>query len=471
MFALFWFKFVPTGHIFYTHDLERDHSFISDITPAERVEIEDGQARIMGDPAYFTLRVPRPFRIATVILRYKFPSEKLDIMELGILADSLNWRYRTKPVENKMIDHLSLVWNRIEEDGSLLLQRENKYDSLEEFMNTPPSGEEIALYNYDWDKKYSLPGYEPDQENSSIRAPLRGSYQFYTYIKEEPLNVEFKFWDINENEEKDDFTINLYYEDKLISSKDVQGDGIEEDTGEINILGQAGFDIQDLAEGVYRIEVAANDDIITERIDSQQSKISFRGNLKLAKTDILKGDFEGVYPLKLYTDGLEVHAKTIHPSSRQSLSINEDRQVLNIEETYKKFSQEIEPGAGKKSNIGIEKSGLILNSDGVFSFTADSLFNPGFKKLRSARSLTDNINYILADYQSGEKDNGWQVKEIKFDLGSAYSEDNKYKFLVSVPGLENDDDIDDGVVIEEIKVELEGETVPEVLMRKLEIRN
>lgn len=470
MFALFWLKFVPGGYISYTHDLEGENNFISDITPAGRVVEEDGRVKIVGDPAYFFLRTPRPFRTATITLKYRFSAEDSEVMELGILADNINWRYKTKPVENKIIDRLFLVWDKIERNGDVLLQKQKKYASPEDFLDNPPPGEEIALYNYDWNKSYLLKDYEAVKEGARINIPFQGSFQFYTYIKEEPLDVEFKFWDVNENEERDDFSINLYHRNKLISSKNISGDGVQEDTGEANSLGRAGFNIRDLTEGVYKVEVHANDDIITEGINSRQQKISFQGDLQLAKPEIPGIDVEELYPFQLHTDSAQISAKTVHPASLQSLVINgEEGEMLKIEETYKKFSRSIEPSSDEENSISIKKPGVILSGDGVFSFDPDSLFNPDFNKLRSERVADGEIKYVLAGYQEGGKEGKWKKKKVRFDLGSAYSEDGKYKFLLSVPGLENDDGIDDHVVVDEIKVELKGYSIPEILKRKLKI--
>ncbi len=50
---------------------------------------------------------------------------------------------------------------------------------------------------------------------------------------------------------------------------------------------------------------------------------------------------------------------------------------------------------------------------------------------------------------------------VEFDLRGAYREDGKYTFLISAPGLNPNDALDDYLEIEEIKVELKGKTLIE----------
>jgi hypothetical protein len=81
--------------------------------------------------------------------------------------------------------------------------------------------------------------------------------------------------------------------------------------------------------------------------------------------------------------------------------------------------------------------------------------------------VEEEMEYVLTDYKKWSRQGEWKVKETAFDLGSAYSEDGKYRFLISIPGLKEDDDIDDYVIIDEIKIELKGDSILEILKRKL----
>ncbi|MCX6796691.1 MAG: hypothetical protein NTW06_04320, partial [Candidatus Falkowbacteria bacterium] len=148
---LLYMGIVPSGKITYDTDFKNDNFFIKKLTPAERVDeikrnvppslfqsFGEASQKIIGDPVYFSLRTPRRFNSANIEIKYKNNSE-LPIIETGVLVDKIVWRYNTKPIENRVIDQLSVKWNMIKSGETIFLQREKKYKSVEEFLkNLPP---------------------------------------------------------------------------------------------------------------------------------------------------------------------------------------------------------------------------------------------------------------------------------------------------------------------------------------------
>jgi len=61
----------------------------------------------------------------------------------------------------------------------------------------------------------------------------------------------------------------------------------------------------------------------------------------------------------------------------------------------------------------------------------------------------------LAKYESPQEEDGWKINSAEFNLDQAYQEKGKYSFLISIPGLKADDDINDGLEIGDIRVDLE----------------
>src|SRR3989339_1448939 len=89
---LLYMGIVPGGRIVYSTDLDGDDFFIGKLTPTERVQYEEGAVAIIGDPAYFNLRTPRPFDLAILTLKYRRPKVNggFDpIIEAGVLADKV----------------------------------------------------------------------------------------------------------------------------------------------------------------------------------------------------------------------------------------------------------------------------------------------------------------------------------------------------------------------------------------------
>ncbi|MCK4554646.1 hypothetical protein KAU19_06855 [Candidatus Parcubacteria bacterium] len=493
---LLYMAVVPSGKISYTYDFTKDSYFIKKLTPEERVKpIVGGKQTIIGDPVYFALRTPRRFNKARLTLKYRHNKDTecpighsvsgcIPVIEAGILVDKTIWRYNLQPIENRIIDELAMAWNVINENGIMLLQREKKYNSINDFLNnisvkiSENQWSEIALYNYNLKQEFLLADYAPINnaaetniegeipESSLQYLSLRGPYQFYTYIKSEDFDFIFSFYDLNKNQDSDPIDLHLYYDNQLIDSKHLDDDGITDDSGALADERSVEFHLANLPEGVYKIELRVNDDIITKSITTKQQKMAFINKLWLADG--------GNNDINLYTDSKLINAQTVNPGSLQTIKIISSAPsaaaalgAINIDQTYKQFSATVSSSTTK---LTLEKDDMILSGSGVFSFSRDSLINPNFKKVDSYLDIDNNgINYVLAKYDLPMEENatpnlpkgnsggqGWKIAFAEFDLTKAYREDNKYSFLISIPGLRADDDMDDWIEIDEISIDLEG---------------
>jgi len=478
---------VPSGKISYSYDfskakVEQDSWFIQKLTPEERVELSDkAPAKIFGDPVYFALRTPRRFNKAKLTLKYRHGRRDLQIspsmtpiIEAGVLVDKIIWRYDLQPIENKIIDELSKTWQVIKDKGVMLLQRKeleetkslserlSLFSSIDEFSLNLPARNEIALYNYQLDQEFLLADYQAEElssgypELSSVPA-LRGPWQFYTYINNEILDFQFSLEDINKNKDSDPVDLQVYYRGELIDSQHLADDGIAEDNNQVSQEREMELKLANLPEGAYKIELRANDDIVTKKIITKQSKLAFINRLWLLDSS----DNE----IELYTDSRLINAQTINPGSLQTIKIfgpltsSLPPLELKLGETYKQFSATT---LGDENLLVIAKDDVIIAGDGVFSIDAKSMINPQFKKVTAGFDADkQGINYILTKYNTPIEADGWQVAQAEFDLSRAYREFYKYNFIISIPGLKADDDIDDYIEISEIKIDLEGTTLLE----------
>ena len=137
---------------------------------------------------------------------------------------------------------------------------------MEDFLNNLPDPKEIALYNYNLNFDYLMPDYKPAGKETEINYPLRGDYQFYSYLKNEDLDLIFSFEDLNKNKGGDPVDLSLYYKNKLIDSRRLDDDGVTSDGGEKNAERELRLKNSGLPEGIYKIEVKTGDDIVTTKI-------------------------------------------------------------------------------------------------------------------------------------------------------------------------------------------------------------
>lgn len=444
VFWLLWQAVVPSGQISYTYDFKQANYFIKPLTPKERVrEPLAGEQKITGNPVYFALRTPRTFDRAKVTVSFKNP-DNLPLLELGVLADNKVWRYQMAPLENLALDRLMEKWTTIRDSETILLQRNKKFSSIDDFLSHQPPAGEIALYNYQLPLEFRLDVYRPGEVTTTIAVPIRGAYQFYTYLDNEALDYTFTVVDLNQNETADPVTLKLYRDQVELAKSDLPDDGLAGDVGVSSAARSLTLMVPDLAAGVYKIELTANDDIITRRIETKQKKLSFINRLWLA--DGAKT------PLSLYTDSLKIIGQTINPGSLQKIQVGRDD--LSLTETYRQFAIDNQAGL---TEVGIKKSDLIISGDGLFSFSKNQFFNPDRQKFSNRLDLDKRkVNYVLVKYQPPSNAGGWQVASAEFDLKNAYREFYKYNFIISIPDLSAEDQMMDSLVIKEIRVDLTG---------------
>lgn len=454
LFWLGWLKVVPTGEITYTLNSGNRSDHLGVLKPNDRLASgTSDMITIIGNPVYFTLRPPRPFETVDFTIKYK-NSSKLPLIEAGILADGKLWRYKTEPIENHALDQMSISWDTIKENDLMLLQKEIKYKSIKEFLDKPPAFSEVAIYNYDFKNKYEIVDYQASDAIQDI-GNFKGAWQFYTYIKDEILDVNVSFRDINLDNNLDTIELFLYYGGKVVDSRVIDDIFVgKEGTGEEVDAGSVGFELSDMPEGIYKVELRAGGDIVSH-IRSKQSKLSFIGEIALNE--------EGKN-FDIYTNSRKIQITTDNPGSLQDVGIvkmyspnSSFADVLKINETYRQFESKRLEGI---SDIKLEKDGVIISGDGTFAFNEEALFNPEIRKIDGETfSKEDNIGYIIARYDFPKWQNNWQMATAKFDLTKAYQEDGKYGLMISIPGLRADDDIADHLEIGEISVKFRGKSL------------
>lgn len=448
VFWLGWQYVVPSGQAVYVKDFKHYNDFVGNLTPADRLS---GQ-KIVGNPVYFSLRVPRRFESAQLTVKFKNP-DNLPVIEAGVLKDKRVWQYDLRPLENVAIDNLLKSWSVLWEDDIMLLQREKKYGSLKDFLAQPPLVSDIAVYNYDYRPDFILSDYQPAREARTICRPLLGAYQFYTYIKNEDLSFDFSFQDLNKNNDSDPVDILVYYQDQQIAEEKLADDGSMDRSLKLFLA--------DMPEGAYKVSVRANNDIVTRTIATKQSKIAFINRLNLASAP------EVSCGRNFVTDSRKIQATTMLASSLGQVKIHQligsaFSEILDINETYRQF--ETSQNLPTLSEVIAPSDGISFSGDGLFAFSEEEFFNPQIKKVDRNFS-PEGVNYVLARYAPPIKNDDWLLAMANFDLTNAYKEKGKHSLMISIPGLKADDSIEDGVEIGEIRFELKGTSLLEKIKK------
>jgi hypothetical protein len=346
-------------------------------------------------------------------------------------------------------------WSVLWEDDVMLLQREKKYSSIKDFLKSKPQASEVAVYNYDYQTDFTLKNYRPAQATSTICRPLLGAYQFYTYIKDEELSFDFSFQDLNKNNDSDPVDVLVYYQDQQIAEEHLADN--DSSSRSLKLF------LADMPEGVYKVSVRANNDIVTRTITTKQSKLAFINRLDLASAP------EVSCGRNFVTNSRKIQAMTTLAGSLGEIKIhqiigNAFSEILNVDETYKQF--ENLQSLPALSEVVVPSDGITFSGDGLFAFSENQFFDPRIKKANRNFSA-EGVNYVLARYVPPSEKDGWLVATANFDLTNAYKEKGKHSFMVSIPGLRADDSVNDGVEIGEIKFELKGRDVWEKIKKMI----
>ncbi len=442
-----WQAAAPLGTMSYRTDFKDHDYFISRLTPLDRIlDPKAGvQPTIIAEPVYFSVYTPRPFDQAKVTVDYNGDPA---FMELGVRRDPIVWNFERKTIASKLLDSLAIDAGTIREGNLLLWQRTRKYDSVADFFSRPPARSAIAAYNVPLDIPYAPAEYSPLERTRGLDVGLRGTYTMNTYSAGDAMAFDFLVRDINGQKDPDPITALVYRGDELVASVTLEDDGgaLKQETSARHVKLSTGR----LTAGVYRIEFRASDDIVTDRLSTAQRQLSLAGRIWLAEA--------GRSRLKLYTDSARLDVQTTNPASRQTLAFGEKN--IHLDRTYQQVTSLVGDYSRRPRPITVVRDDITLAGDGVFAFSEGELLNPSVHPLPVNESVVPaGIDYVIASYDTDPANH-----TATFDLSGAFRPKGAYSFMIAIPGVEK---MPGGVTIRSVRVDFSGQTLWEIIRRKL----
>jgi hypothetical protein len=441
---------VPSGVITYSSDFSKSTGFIYNLTPQERINDSGDNVKITADPVYFSLYYPRQFQEAQIKLKYKWENVDNQVLEMGFLADKDLWQYQLQPLENTILERAIKNWYLSQDDNLMFLQKNKNFNSLNEFLQSDFSRNNTAVYNLNTKElnisEFNLPQEEvEDIQAYTIEQNLVGHHQFYIYHPGDDLSVNIKVQDLNENDKEDEIEMILFYQDQAIAKESLSSI-VSLESKEISELEDLSLELSDLSEGLYKVQIKVSDDIIIKQIKTSSNRLAFINNIYLGTSN---------NNLRLYTDSTSLKATTIKSGSLQTLGFAGAR--FELASTYKQHYFQSDLSAKDAwQEIDLKKGNLKLSNSAMFSFDKELAFNPEMINLDDNSNLT-NIDYIIADYKAVKKEGEWRVATTQVDLSRAYSEDNKYNFMFSLPNFSYKSN--SALVIDSIDISLKGKNI------------
>lgn len=424
------------------------------LTPLERVSEPintDGitYRNLTSQLVYFNVPIAKGSE--KILVETKFQDNFPEKQKFMIGAkDQEYWHYSSNLIYNPTIEELMEKYP-YESNGEFVLIQLNddepNYD-LNDFINpqnnVPPTklstNENITI------PEFTIPNYQ--QLDMEINTALRGTQVFYVYIKDNfALNVEKRDlnWYSKEESGDDILGINLYdFNDNLISSVSIADDGEDgknPDKAEKNKQSGSLY-ISELDEGIYKLELKSNDDILITKITINQRKLVLSNKAFLAQSSVYFNNFEK--PSTIYFEtptNTELTAQTYHSLAIQEIKV--DNESLKIKKINTPASMTFEP-SNKLHVLTSKRNDIIIKGPKYFSFTEDSYFDPfpsGKVPYKDDIGyLENNADFVLVKYNPTDNinsENKWKTASTTFNLkdNSVYIKDNKLSLLFNTPHL------------------------------------
>jgi hypothetical protein len=419
----------------------------------------DGKLVMLADPLYFSVFSPRPFSKVELEIVFKpYLGSANSIFEAGFLADAKLWRYQLKPVYNLWLEKLSADWQVARSNNMTLFQKQNHFNSVEEFLENWPSDDINSCRDFNCLATYNLAeGFLPTAlklddlyfNNDYIDFPyaFRGPHQFYFYLTEGGLELSGSLMDLNENKDRDDLEILVFSGNRQVAALKIIDNRLEAELSSEPSPKQS-FKItrEDLPAGLYKLDIRASDDLVIDNFRVNSSYLSAINKI----WPISEG------PVSLITDYSYLQVKSLSPFSLQK--INFSNSALTLEQIY--YQYEIISDQAGWQEINLAQGGLILENSGVFASSPNSLLNPSYPRLDRFALSNEQIEFVLADYRQVETlGDSWYRTKIDFDSAGLYREDNSYNLILSVPGLRLDNGAGGLVEIKEINIKFSGSSL------------
>jgi hypothetical protein len=429
------YRYSGAGDLVLQYNFNTKPTFISEFTPLGRAldrekNLANGayQQRIIGEPVYFTARVPGRYpKKLMVTLEYANPYQ--NIVELGIQKNNNaeNPQYQIEPVQNKLINEAS--WTRLENKDYILLQKEQKYKTIEDFFANPPINSSVGTYHVNFSYPFVQANYKSTGKNIIIQQALLGSQEFYTYLKNQPLEFSLQA--------SGAVLVKVYHAGEQVYAYNYS----ETDK---NIL------INDLPEGVYKIMLETSADTVIDNIATKLQKLVFGNKVQFAQINNTDST------TAIYTAANTISLTPTHYSALgEAKFFDKTVRLDKVNSTYSWSS----PITNYFARVVLPNNGLKIVSDAPISLDEFTWFDPnfGFAPLSNQTDIAQ-LDYVLAKQYTKptEQRNVYTVTK-EYDLTTMErAENNTFKFVLSAPGLAQ---VPQGLTVYSIKVTAEREPI------------
>lgn len=373
-----------------------------------------------GEPAYIALRLPKT-QYDRVVMGVEFMPMQQTVFEIGPESSPGAQTFDLKPLYQEAIEKLK--WTMRDVDGGFVYEKPG-------FEGKSHARDRIATYAYEPTTPYRDPAYAASTERRSYEVDLRGTHQMKVYIKDQPLDMQFTFSDMNREIGQDDLIVAVRDEEgRLVRELRQEDDGNERMDQEVNRFTIPLY-LENLEEGVYEISISTTTDIFLRTIDTTLTRFVFMNRLYI-------GDAIGWRNAPARTDfygnGQAYTLLTLHNEGLQTVYFDDASVMLNKTHVNTQFILE---KPSERLRMRVPNGDVSVVSDGVFALTAEQFFMPDPVQVGPFTDIERlGVEAVYTSYTRLPDTNGaWRYAEQTFDAASWWSAGyGTVRFALSAP--------------------------------------
>lgn len=423
-----WQNLIPSG-IFSVDWKPGDHdSLVDRLVPETRVNppatLENGQKaqQIIDDLAIQFVHPHRSFQ--TIEAEIRFKNNGAPLVEFGGLAREDGQIYDLHSLSFPLIDSLS--WQKIEDNGLFLYQRQPIFSSVDEFLQHPPDLEKVAIYQAPNPKATVLPLKPWNTNLTKIADGFRGFHDLRFLAHETSSHFELTIVDHNKNVGADPVDIVIMdvngsevMRASLFDDGDIIDDGL---VGETRYLG---FDMPSVPVGIYKMEWRASRDIEFREVKTTVKYVVFMNRID---TTYSSNSFS------VYSKASSLFFETELANGTQKIEVGD--QTADLEKPFTRTK--LKTNGGELNKISAKNGYLIVGGNGSFATLEESWFAPEATRLQGTTDLDNQqIDFVLTSYEAPEEVDGWLVSKVSFSSDVLVLVKDSWKFAFSTPEMKD----------------------------------
>lgn len=419
---LFSLRFPMSGIFVADSVIDGKSAWVNPFLPAERTSSPGAQAegwtgqRIVGDPAYFTARVPGPYETVDVAIEYRPIRQPL--MEFGIVHDAEGKQLELRPLYAAGLE--SPEWKRGSSGTSGGYVRAGISESR--LADPNPSGLVV------WDASATIPLLEdPVGIPAVTNVSLRGSHDFYVVPSGKEVRMTFTLQAANRKAGSDIAVFRFFRGEEEIGHEAFGASGSRETrmgrTVKHDVV------LRDVGPGVYRIAFIADDDVFIRSVETPSTRWVVGPRVYFG--DVV-GYATGTPGANVWTNSRHIVAETFHAEGLQTIDFGGKK--AKISRTHVATRADRDDDDAGAVRLSAPRGDVRVIGDGYVAFREGAFFEPRPRRLTDATDVVrERVNAVLTSYVRPESlEDGWKKSTFRFTVNPSL---DRLRFVLSAPGV------------------------------------